>query len=169
MRRSFAFVVTDHVELVLAGLIDKIGGFVHVVPNSSHAVVCVCAVQVAPPAPGLGQSVVDENTFAGPDFGNEQLTTPAMLKIILLHPFVENVVALTLRLQFRVCRFTGRGILCWRLILHAGIYNRNQLHALAAQPGGEFFGIRKARGVKREDSISLHVIDVQMDDVQCGR
>jgi len=71
MRRVFAFVIADYINLVLAALVDEIGRFVHVVPDASHAVVRIGAMQVAPPPPRLRQSVVNKDTFTGPDLRNE--------------------------------------------------------------------------------------------------
>src|SRR5205807_3060028 len=97
-----AFIVTDYIELVLAGLIDKIRWLVHIVPDPRNAIVGVRAMQIAPPAPRLRQSKIDEDTVAGPDPGIEELATLATLKIVSLLSLIEDIVTLTLRLKLRL-------------------------------------------------------------------
>ncbi len=125
MRRILAFVVTDNIKLVLADLIDKVGRLIHVIPDSGHAVVKISTMQVSPPAPRFRQSVIDKDAVTGPDFGNKEFAVFAMLEIFLLESLIVNVVALILRFQLRVRRFTRRDILCRRLIFHTRIDDRN--------------------------------------------
>ena len=54
---GFSFVVADYVHLILAGLIDEVGRLVHVIPDSSYAVVGIGTVQTAPPLRARAGSV----------------------------------------------------------------------------------------------------------------
>ena len=101
MRRVLAFVETNHVALIAAGLIDEISRLVHVVPNSSHAMIRIRAMEIAPPSPRLWQRVIDKDTFARPYPADEQLAVLAFLKVVLFDSLVVNVVTLVVQTKFR--------------------------------------------------------------------
>ena len=63
--------MADHIDLVLAGLIDEIRRLVHVVPNTRDPAVRVRAMKIAPPASRIRKSKIDKDTVAGPDSRNE--------------------------------------------------------------------------------------------------
>ena len=164
--RIFAFIVTDHVELILAGLIDKVCRLVHVIPDSRDTVVRISAMQIAPPTPRFGQSEIDKDAVSRPDSGNERLATFAMLKISAGHALIENVVAFVLRLKLGFRRINWRCANRGRLILHPRIDDDHGLDALLRELFRQLLWIGKPVSVESEHAVTVHVMDVQIDYIQ---
>src|ERR1041385_2341035 len=92
MRRELAFIIADHITLIAAGLIDKIRGLVHVVPDARDSVVGVSPMKIAPPFACVGFGEGNEDAITRPNSGNEKLTAFAMLKIISGETLIKNVI-----------------------------------------------------------------------------
>src|ERR1700730_6655137 len=89
-----------------------------------------------------------------------------MLKVVLFHSLIENVIALILRPDFRRSR-SRRSCLRYRwLILNARVDNRYYLYSLPAEFLSERLRIRKPPGIKSENAIPAHIINIEVDHIK---
>ena len=147
-----AFIVTDDVELVLAGLIDKVRRLVHVVPDSGDAVVGVSAMQVAPPAARFRQSVIDKHTVARPDSRHKQIAIATALEVVFLQALIEGVIASRCQLSRFGCLTPGSTIVTT---------------FTPCRPVSRSSALDRKRSlIEGEDAIAVHVIDVEMNHVE---
>ena len=92
-----AIIEGDDVHLRIAGLVDEVGGFIHVGPDTSDAMIGVGVEETAPPARGGGKSIVDIDGVAGPYFADPQVAALALEEVISSETLVKDVVRLILR------------------------------------------------------------------------
>src|SRR4051812_31223252 len=129
MRGTLAFVIALYVGLRFPRLVDEVGRLVHVIPNARHPIVSAGAMQVSPPSASFRQGVVGVYAVARPHFAHVHGPIFALLKKLLSHALVKNVVRLVLWgqlwMRLRIVSPTLR-----RLILHPWIDDGHHLHAL---------------------------------------
>src|SRR6266496_1452340 len=161
-----AFIITNDVALILAGLIYEVRWLVHVVPDTGNAVIQVGAVQVAPPAACLGNGEIDKDTLTRPYLWNEQLSILASLEIALLLTLFKDVIGLILWRQLGWCRIRGGLLRSRGLKFDSWVDNRHQLDSLLAQVFHKLSRVGKSLLVPGEHAIAFHVVDVQMDHIE---
>src|SRR6185369_3279719 len=107
-------------------------------------------MQVAPPASRFRHREVNENALARPDFRHKEIAIATVLEKLLLYSLIVRVIAFVLILR----------------LLDSRIDDRYDLHTLATELVSQTFRSRKSFLVESEDAITVHVIDVEMYDVE---
>src|SRR5262249_6828598 len=104
----------------------------------------------APPATRFRHCVVDEDTLARPDSRHEEIAIATVLEEFFLQPLIVGVIAFILILR----------------LLDSRIDDGYQLYSLTTELVAQALRVRKPFLVEGEDPIAVHVIDVEMHDVE---
>ena len=121
------------------------GGLVHVIPDAREARLHVGRVELAPPGARLLGDEVGERGVAGPDLADVDVAALGAAEHVALDRLVEDPVA--------------------RLVLDAGIDDRDDLEAVLAEPREHGRRVGEGLLVPREDAVAVHVLDVEPERV----
>ena len=127
--------------------IDFAGGWlIHVIPNAGQAALDMLGVQLTPPGTRFLVSKVGERGVARPNLTDVCVTALGDCEHLILEAVVINLVA--------------------RVLLHTGVNDGDHAHALRLQTLEHCWRVRVALFIPGENSVAIHVIDVEPEGVE---